>query len=58
MMLHKQINIIAALVLYFSAGFFWTASSEATTPKQMYIRAEGCYKQLRHSRQKMKYRHN
>jgi N-acetylmuramoyl-L-alanine amidase len=24
----------------------------------MYIRAEGCYKQLRHSRQKVKYRHN
>ena len=55
---HKQINIIIVLLLYFPAGFFWTASSEAVTPKQMYIQAEGCYKQLRHSRQKMKYRHN
>ena len=57
-MLQKKINIIAVLLLYFSVGLFYTASTEAVTPKQIYIRAEGCYKQLRQSRQKMKYRHN
>ncbi len=45
-------------MVYFHAGLLWTASSEAVTPKKMFIQAEVCYKQLRQSRQKMKYRHN
>ena len=57
-MLQKTKIITFILLLYFPAGLLWTASSEALTPKQMYIQAEGCYKQLRHSRQKQKYRHN
>ena len=57
-MLQKTKIITFILLLYFPAGLLWTASSEALTPKKMYIQAEGCYKQLRHSRQKQKYRHN
>jgi N-acetylmuramoyl-L-alanine amidase len=57
-MLQKTINITFILLLYIPAGLFWSDSSQALTPKQMYNQAEVCYKQLRHSPHKMKYRHN
>ena len=34
----------------------WSVSLPAITPKQMYLDAEACYKKLRHSPGKMKYR--
>ncbi len=57
-MFPKPIKIAFILLLYFSASIFWSDSSQAITPKQMYIQAEACYKKLRHSPQKLKYRHN
>ena len=57
-MLQKTINITFILLLYIPAGLFWCDSSQALTPKQMYNQAEVCYKELRHSPRKMKYRHN
>jgi len=57
-MLQKTINITFILLLYMSASLFWSDSSQAVTPRQMYSQAEVCYKQLRHSPHKMKYRHN
>jgi N-acetylmuramoyl-L-alanine amidase len=57
-MFQKAIKIIILLMLYFPAGLLWTDSSVALTPKQTYIQAEGCYKHLRNSRPKQKYRHN
>lgn len=57
-MLPKPIKIAFILLLYFSASIFWSDSSQAIAPKQMYIQAEVCYKKLRHSSHQMKYRHN
>ena len=37
---------------------FWSDTSQALTPRQVYGQAEACYKKLRHSPDKMKYRHN
>ncbi|MGD1974712.1 MAG: N-acetylmuramoyl-L-alanine amidase, partial [Desulfobacterales bacterium] len=37
---------------------FWCDVSQALTPRQVYGQAEVCYKELRHSSHKMKYRHN
>ena len=37
---------------------FWCDTSQALTPRQVYGQAEVCYKELRHSPHKMKYRHN
>jgi len=45
-------------LLHIPAGLFWSDSSQAFTPKQMYSQAEVCYKKLRHSPHKMKYRDN
>ena len=45
-------------MLYIPASLFWSNSSQAITPRQMYNQAEVCYKELRHSSIKMKYRHN
>ena len=57
-MLQKTINITFILLLSIPAGLFWSDSSQASTPKQMYSQAEVCFKKLRHSPPKMKYRHN
>ena len=57
-MLPKTINIMFILLLYIPASLFWSNSSQAITPRQMYYQAEVCYKELRHSSLKMKYRHN
>jgi len=57
-MLQKTINITFILLLGIPAGLFWSDSSQASTPKQRYSQAEVCYKKLRHSPPKMKYRHN
>jgi len=37
---------------------FWCDTSQALTPRQVYGQAEVCYKELRQSPHKMKYRHN
>ncbi len=57
-MLQKTIHITFILLLYIPASLFWSGSSQAITPRQMYNQAEVCYKELRHSSLKMKYRHN
>ncbi len=57
-MLQKIFNITFILLASIPASLFWSDSSQAFTPKQMYGQAEVCYKELRHSPQKMKYRHN
>jgi N-acetylmuramoyl-L-alanine amidase len=57
-MLQKAVNITLILLLYLPAGIFWVDSTQALTPKQMYSQAEVCFKKLRHSPNKMKYRHN
>ena len=57
-MLPKKINIIYLLLVCIPAVLFWSDSSQAFTPKQAYSQAEVCHKQLRHSPNKMKYRHN
>ena len=45
-------------MLCIPAGLFWSDSSQAITPRQVYSQADVCYKKLRHSPHKMKYRHN
>ena len=57
-MLQKAIKITLTLLLCIAANLFGCVSSQAVTPKQMYSQAEVCYKELRHSPHKMKYRHN
>ena len=57
-MLKNFFNITFILLASIPASLFWNDSSQAITPKQMYGQAEVCYKELRHSPQKMKYRHN
>jgi N-acetylmuramoyl-L-alanine amidase len=57
-MFQKTINIMSILLLGFTISLFWGDLSQASTPKQMYSQAEVCYKKLRHSPHKMKYRHN
>ena len=49
---------MSILLLGFTISLFWGDFSQASTPKQMYSQAEVCYKKLRHSPHKMKYRHN
>ena len=49
---------MAILLLGMTVSLFWDDSSQASTPKEMYSQAEVCYKKLRHSPHKMKYRHN
>jgi len=49
---------MAVLLLGMTVSLFWGDSSQASTPKEMYSQAEVCYKKLRHSPHKMKYRHN
>ena len=45
-------------MLIIPAVLIWSDVSQALTPQQAYGQAETCYKELRHSRHKMKYRHN
>ena len=45
-------------MLCIPAHLFWCDTSQALTPRQVYGQAEVCYKELRHSPHKMKYRHN
>ena len=45
-------------LIFICVGLIWSVSSQAITPKQMYGDAETCYKKLRHSQRKIKYRDN
>ena len=45
-------------MLIIPAVLFWSDVSQALTPQQAYGQAEVCYRELRHSPHKMKYRHN
>ena len=58
MMFQKRLSITFLLLLHIPAVFFWSDVSQALTPQQAYGQAEVCYKELRHSPHKMKYRHN
>ena len=54
----QKIYIACILLLSFSGNLLWTTASEGMTAKEAYFRAETCYKKLRNSRAKMKYRDN
>ena len=53
-----KIHIACILLLCIGANLLWSSSSEGMTAKQAYFKAETCYKKLRNSRAKMKYRDN
>jgi len=51
-------HILIVLLLSLSACLAWSAVFAGLTPKQAYISGESCYKKLRNSPAKMKYRDN
>jgi N-acetylmuramoyl-L-alanine amidase len=57
-MRQKRIYIALILLAWFGAGIWGSDNCEAITPKQAYYHAESCYKKLRNSSKKMKYRDN
>jgi len=54
----KKITISFILLLCISASLLWIVSSYGITEKQAYFKAETCYKKLRNSPSKMRYRDN
>ena len=56
-MLDRNAFIICLLVCL-GLGTLWPCESSAITARDKYLRAEGCYKELRHSPRKQKYRDN
>ncbi|CAB1072349.1 N-acetylmuramoyl-L-alanine amidase (EC [Olavius algarvensis Delta 1 endosymbiont] len=54
----KKNHILLVLLLSFGACIVWSAVSAGPTPRQAYISGESCYKKLRNSPAKMKYRDN
>jgi len=54
----KKITISFILLVCISASLLWNVSSYGITEKQAYFKAETCYKKLRNSPSKMKYRDN
>ncbi len=55
---NKQIYIAFILLTFIVGSILGSGIGEAITPKQAYFNAEACYKNLRESRSKMKYREN
>lgn len=55
---NKKIYIAYILLTFIVGGIFGNGICEAISPKQAYFNAEACYKQLRSSKTKMKYRDN
>jgi len=55
-MLNKK-NMLS-FFLCFTVALTWMSTSFADTEKEEYFKAEACYKQLRHSPKKQKYREN
>jgi N-acetylmuramoyl-L-alanine amidase len=54
----KAMPISFIVLLCISINFFWSDLTQGITSKQAYFEAESCYKKLRSSSQKMKYREN
>jgi N-acetylmuramoyl-L-alanine amidase len=54
----KKTNILLILLLSISTCLLWRGVSEGLTSRQTYHSAEACYKKLRNSPAKMKYRDN
>jgi len=54
----KRNNILLVLLLSLGACVAWSTAFAGLTPKQAYISGESCYKKLRNSPAKMKYRDN
>ena len=54
----KRIYIALILLTCIGSATLGRGYCEAITPKQAYFKAEACYKELRNSPAKMKYRHN
>jgi N-acetylmuramoyl-L-alanine amidase len=54
----KKTHILFILLLSICACLLWPGVSVGLTPKQAYISGESCYKKLRNSPAKMKYRDN
>jgi N-acetylmuramoyl-L-alanine amidase len=54
----KKPHILFILLLSISASWLWIGVTFGMTPKQAYHGAEACYKKLRNSPAKMKYRDN
>ena len=54
----KTIYIAFILLVCIGSGTLGSVDCEAITPKQAYFNAEACYKKLRNSPAKMKFRHN
>ena len=57
-MKNQKIHIACFLLLCIGANLLWYSTSEGITAKQAYFSAETCYKKLRNSRTKLKYRDN
>jgi len=57
-MLHKKAHIVFAVPIIICTLVFLSAAAEAVTAEQAYFEAESCYKMLRNSPKKMKYREN
>ena len=54
----KKAHIPLIILICISICLLWSTASPGITPKQAYINAEVCYKNLRNSPAKMKYRDN
>src|SRR5210317_1180147 len=54
----KKTHILLILLLSISTCLLWRGVSEGLTSRQVYHSAEACYKKLRNSPAKMKYRDN
>lgn len=57
-MARKNKHILLFSLVYLCVCLLWPLNGQATTPKKAYFEAEACYKKLRNSSQKMKYREN
>jgi N-acetylmuramoyl-L-alanine amidase len=57
-MIPKKSAIIFTVLLSISISLLWSGVSAGITSKQTYFEAEACYKRLRNSPAKMKYREN
>jgi len=54
----KNKHILLFSLVYLGVCLLMPLNGQATTPKNAYFEAEACYKKLRNSSQKMKYREN
>ena len=57
-MLNKKTILFSLLICCYALAILWPCKSFAITAKDKYFKAEACYKKLRNSSHKRKYRHN